>query len=147
MQRKEQGFTLIELMVTIAVLGIIVTMAVPSFTKTIRKNQLINDVRDFENNLEDLRSNALLKQKDLSLSLDPTVTNSWQPKKEIKWNSTPATTTVTYNMMGRLKSANNLCFILQHKEDSSLKAVIVVRRNGLVIYDKARLGCSNLGDD
>lgn len=147
MQRKEQGFTLIELMITIAILTIITTMAAPSFTKIIRKNQLINDVRDFENNLEELRSNALLKQKDLSLSLEPTVTNAWQPKKEIKWNPLPITTTVTYNMMGRLKSANNLCFILQHKEDSSLKAAIVVRRNGLVIYDKARSDCSNLGDD
>lgn len=144
---KNRGFTLIELMVTIAVMGIIASMAAPSFTKTIRKNQLINDVRDFENSLEDLRSNALLKQKDLSLSLDPTVTNAWQPKKGIKWNPTPTITTVTYNMMGRLKSANNLCFILQHKEDSSLKAVIVVRRNGLVIYDKARSNCSSLGDD
>ena len=31
MQRKEQGFTLIELMVTIAVMAIIAMMAAPSF--------------------------------------------------------------------------------------------------------------------
>ncbi|MDA3579931.1 prepilin-type N-terminal cleavage/methylation domain-containing protein [Acinetobacter ursingii] len=145
--RRSLGFTLIELMVTIAVLAVIATMAAPSFTATIRKNQLLNDVNDFQNNLKDVRSTALLSQRDQLLSLDPSVSNAWKPQKQIKWNPTPATTPITYNMMGRLKSDANLCFILQHKDDSNLKAVIVVRRSGLVIYDKARLNCLNLGDD
>lgn len=39
MQRKEQGFTLIELMVTIAVMAIIAMMAAPSFGDLVaRKN-------------------------------------------------------------------------------------------------------------
>ena len=40
MQKKEQGFTLIELMVTIAILAIITTMAAPSFTQIIRKKPI-----------------------------------------------------------------------------------------------------------
>ncbi|EOZ4902993.1 type IV pilin protein, partial [Acinetobacter baumannii] len=37
----QEGFTLIELMVTVAVMAIIAMMAAPSFTQTIRKNELI----------------------------------------------------------------------------------------------------------
>lgn len=145
--KKNQGFTLIELMVTVAIMAIIATMAAPSFTKIIRKNQLNIDAQDFEDKLKETRSNALLKQREQSLSIDTSVVTAWKPREEIKWSPVPTTTTIAYNMLGLLTSTTNLCFILEHKKDSNLKAVIVVRRTGLVVYDKARTGCSNLGSD
>ena len=62
---KNKGFTLIELMVTIAVLGIIAAMAVPSFQSVIQKNELkkgteyvlfiLNDAKNNEKLLADLK--------------------------------------------------------------------------------------------
>ena len=37
---KNRGFTLIELIITIAVLGIMTTMAAPSFTKIVAQKKL-----------------------------------------------------------------------------------------------------------
>nr|WP_265596680.1 prepilin-type cleavage/methylation domain-containing protein [Acinetobacter dispersus] len=133
-------------MVTIVVFVIIATMAVPSFSEIIRHNQLVSGARDFEQRLQELRSSALLKQRDQNLSLDSSVSDAWQPRKELKWSSTPPAT-VTYNMMGLLNSPTNLCFILEHKKDAQLKAVVIARRSGLVSYDKSRSDCSGLGVD
>jgi len=44
--QKNKGFTLIELMVTIAVLGIIATIAAPSFGDAIKKQQLNNTAKE-----------------------------------------------------------------------------------------------------
>lgn len=145
--KKNQGFTLIELMVTIAVMAIIATMAAPSFINIINKSQINDDARDFADHIVVIRSDALLKQKEQSLSLNGA--DAWIPKDKVEWDTNqPVVTTITYNMMGSLKSDNNLCFILRHKKDSNLKAVIITRKNGMVIYDKSLNACPNdLGNE
>lgn len=39
MNRKQRGFTLIELMIVIAVLGVIIAIAYPSYTEQVRKSR------------------------------------------------------------------------------------------------------------
>ena len=46
MQKKELGFTLIELMITIAILAIIATMAAPSFGNLLEKQRFKKKERD-----------------------------------------------------------------------------------------------------
>ena len=46
--KKNQGFTLIELMVTIAVMAIIATMAAPSFGELMQQRRIENSIQDFE---------------------------------------------------------------------------------------------------
>ena len=76
--KKNQGFTLIELIVTVAVMAIIAMMAAPSFLQTIRKNQLMGDTRDFVNLLAETRSEAIFKQSDRVLALDDTVATPYK---------------------------------------------------------------------
>ncbi|MCY6412394.1 prepilin-type N-terminal cleavage/methylation domain-containing protein [Acinetobacter sp. VNH17] len=146
---KNRGFTLIELMVTIVIITIVAIMAAPSFSKIINRKQLGDDAQDLVNKLAELRSDAILRQNDKSLSLDPSTSGAWKPKGKVKWGTgQPAATTLTYNMMGRLSLTNNLCFILTHDSDATLKAIILVRKNGMAIYDKSLNACpSNLGNE
>lgn len=44
--KKHSGFTLIELMVTLAVAAILLTMAVPSFTDLLKNNRLVTVTND-----------------------------------------------------------------------------------------------------
>jgi len=54
-----RGFTLIELMMTLAIAGILVTMAVPSFSEVIKNNRLITQENDFVTTLNLARSEAI----------------------------------------------------------------------------------------
>ncbi len=56
---NNQGFTLLELMVTVAIAAILVTMAVPSFTQTIRSNRLTATNNMFLASLNLARSEAI----------------------------------------------------------------------------------------
>ncbi len=60
---KNKGFTLIELMVTIAVLGIIAAMAVPSFQSVIQKNELKKGTEYVLFILNDAKNNARLTRQ------------------------------------------------------------------------------------
>lgn len=66
MQKKEQGFTLIELMVTIAVLAIIAMMAAPNMMQVVYKKQLETSARELAMTLSNVRGTAVSLRKDIS---------------------------------------------------------------------------------
>lgn len=139
---KNKGFTLIELMITIAILAIIATMAVPSFTQTIRKNQLIRDTRDFVDLLVETRSEAIFKQSGRVLAVDNSISTFYK-----KWTSTHVTkesgdASVTFNRLGQSTiTGNGQCFIFKHNNDATLKAYVYVQKGGTVVYNKVATSC------
>ncbi|WP_104492365.1 pilus assembly FimT family protein [Acinetobacter indicus] len=74
--RKSQGFTLIELMVTIAVLAIIATMAAPSFTAMIERYKLKKNTEELVNVIKEARAKAILEVKDIILKFDSSAANT-----------------------------------------------------------------------
>ena len=68
--QKNNGFTLIELMVTIAVLAIIAMMAAPSFQSVIQSNELKKGVDKILFSLNDAKNNARLTRQVSVLKLD-----------------------------------------------------------------------------
>ncbi len=140
--KKNKGFTLIELMITIAVLAIIATMAVPSFSQTIRKNQLIRDTRDFVDLLAETRSEAIFKQGERVLAVDNSVSTFYK-----KWVPTHITkqsgdTSVTFNRLGQsIITTNGQCFVFKHISDATLKSYVYVQKGGTVVYNKVATSC------
>lgn len=59
MQNSARGFTLIEMMITVAVLSIILAMAVPSFREAIENARLSTQVNEFVTGLNTARSEAI----------------------------------------------------------------------------------------
>lgn len=140
--KKNQGFTLIELIVTVAVMAIIAMMAAPSFLQTIRKNQLMGDTRDFVNLLAETRSEAIFKQSDRVLALDDTVATPYK-----KWLPTHVTkqsgdTSVTFKRLGQTTiTTNGQCFVFKHNSDVTLKSYVYVQKGGAVLYNKMATSC------
>ena len=62
--KKNQGFTLIELMVTIAVMGIIATIAAPSFGDLLIKENLKTTAYNMRDTLKEARSRAMLNRNE-----------------------------------------------------------------------------------
>jgi type IV fimbrial biogenesis protein FimT len=59
--RRQRGFNLLEIMITVAVLAIVVGVAVPSFTDTIARNQLTNSANSLVVSLGATRQVALAR--------------------------------------------------------------------------------------
>lgn len=140
----QEGFTLIELMVTIAIMAIIAMMTAPSFTKTIRKNELIVDTSNFVNLLSETRSEAVFKQSNRVLALDSSMTafyKKWIPSSRVEKYS--GVTSVTYNRQGQSTATGNLCFVFRHTLDNTLISYVYVQKDGIVFYDKSATSCPN----
>lgn len=109
--QKNKGFTLIELMVTIAVLGIIATLATPSFGNLIQKRKLETETRKLAFILSDLRSKATVLRKEVKLVFgtgDSTATTIyWMPSdSDIVLDTTSADvyfTQVEFTVLGQPK--------------------------------------------
>jgi len=64
---RSRGFTLVELVTTMAVAGILVTLAVPSFSEVIKNNRLITQENDFVTTLNLARSEAIRRSSRITV--------------------------------------------------------------------------------
>lgn len=70
--KKNQGFTLIELMITIAVMAIIATIAAPSFGNLISEQKLNRSIRELVLAINQAKSQAALMKTSVALCLNRT---------------------------------------------------------------------------
>lgn len=64
------GFTLVELMVTIAVMAIVISMAAPNISSQIANQQVKSTTATLANALKEAKSESMIRRQDLTLSYD-----------------------------------------------------------------------------
>ncbi|MDI7712262.1 prepilin-type N-terminal cleavage/methylation domain-containing protein, partial [Acinetobacter baumannii] len=72
----QEGFTLVELMVTIAVMAIITLMAAPSMSNLLESKRLDANQRDLINTLSEAKSQAILGRQNVSVNLNSIASNT-----------------------------------------------------------------------
>ncbi len=124
MGQEQRGFTLIELMVTIAVLAIVVTIAAPSFTTMINNNRSIALGEELVTALNYARAEAVKRGDSVSVCA----------------SSDGATCTGTWTQGWVVADADDN--VLRHWEAPNTGAAIAVTRNAAAItsISFARLG-------
>jgi type IV fimbrial biogenesis protein FimT len=66
--KNQRGFTLIELMITLAVMAILITAALPSFNEFIKNNRLTTQANDFIATMNLARSEAIKRGANINIS-------------------------------------------------------------------------------
>ncbi|WP_343596956.1 prepilin-type N-terminal cleavage/methylation domain-containing protein [Acinetobacter sp.] len=112
--RLMRGFTLVELMVTIAVLAIIATMAAPSFRNMIARQQLNSTTHELKDLLTTARSQAVLLRTNTSVRLNSSNSNSatqlnWSPisGNQLIFPNGSSLTSIAFNTNGTVSSINS----------------------------------------
>jgi type IV fimbrial biogenesis protein FimT len=116
--RVQRGFTLVELLIGIVILGILITLAMPSFSAWIQNTQIRNAADALANGLQLARAQAIARNVQVQFQVQGT--NGWQVTEVAagtqiqSWtaqegaqnttvNALPnGATTITYNPMGRV---------------------------------------------
>ena len=70
LRKTSSGFTLIELMVTIAVLAIIVGIAAPSISTQLANQRVKSTTATLVNALKEARSESLIRRQEVEVSID-----------------------------------------------------------------------------
>ena len=140
-KRYNKAFTIVELMLTVAIMAVVVGMATPSFIQIIRKNQLNRVAMDFVENIKKTRSDAILYKTDQTFTL--TGTSAWTPDEGVVWHdSYQPTTDIVFDFMGRAEIEETFeCYILQNNTDSNILKIIIIHQNGTVNFDHNSTSC------
>lgn len=69
-QKKSSGFTLIEVMITTAIIGVVTAIAVPGYLSVLPKMRLQSAARDLYSNLQKAKIRAIKENRNISVRFD-----------------------------------------------------------------------------
>jgi type IV fimbrial biogenesis protein FimT len=151
--KSQRGFTIIELMITITVLGVLLGIAVPSFMETVRNNRLISQNNEFIGSLNLARSEALKRSGSVSVcaSADEATcsgstdwSTGWIVFNDANANGTLEAADGTDALL-QTAGATPLQFTLNATNRSFVRfAGSGMAQSGLETFDLVRTGCTGL---
>lgn len=134
----QEGFTLIELMVTIVMMAIIATMAVPMFGDMLNNQNLNRSTEDLVSSINQARMKAVVERRQVKVQLNSTYIAdtdnqiNWMPsgKAQLK---TGSDTSIIFSMSGLVKDATgDTTFEICNMASGSKSKIISVSRMGSI---------------
>lgn len=137
--KYSKGFTLIELMVVVALIAIIATLATPSMIRFVQRSQVAEQSRSFVSFLQESRGQAVLLRRsaypvNIIAGTSGGSTNigdnsaEWSPNSDRV--SISPTNSFHYNLLGQTDMADEACYIITHQNNAAVGQVIILDRNG-----------------
>lgn len=137
--KYSKGFTLIELMVVVALIAIIATLATPSMIRFVQRSQVAEQSRSFVSFLQESRGQAVLLRRsaypvNIIAGTSGGSTNigdnsaEWSPNSDRV--SIRPTNSFHYNLLGQTDMTGEACYIITHQNNATVGQVIILDRNG-----------------
>lgn len=134
---NRNGFSLVELIITIALISIMLGLATFQFTQFSRKSQVENQTRKFYGDLMELRSQAMFEKRNRGVKLSTSTYSIYSSevmtvapeqvitlKAPIKWNNSAD---IIFDTRGMLKDepvdAGSICVV--EKNDAPVDSIVV----------------------
>lgn len=115
---NHQGFTLLEFLVVVAIMGITLAIGLPSFQSFINNNRLTSSANDMVTALNYARSEAIKQTQTIGVSINMSA-GTWEVYKP----GDPSTTIQTYAASKNVKidvNGSNICLTPNYKPDGRL---------------------------
>ena len=155
---KQQGFTLIEQIIVIAIIGIVTAIAGLQYSSRIKKGQLEGQVRTMYTDLADARSQALFRKKPSSVVITSTAYNAYSSNvisgnpvrsQVLKIPVTPAKLQIDFDQSGVATFNQNPALLfgeicVQTSNIALNDSVVVGRTQTQVGKLKTGMGCSSV---
>ncbi|MEQ1065306.1 GspH/FimT family pseudopilin [Acinetobacter sp. XH1741] len=134
----QEGFTLIELMVTIVVMAIIAMMAAPTFGDMLINQNLNRSTEDLVSTINQARMKAVVERRQITVQLNSTYIAdtdnqiNWMPsgKAQLK---TGSATSIIFLMSGLVKDATgDTTFEICNKAAGNKSKIISISRMGVI---------------
>ena len=131
-QRVARGFTLIELMVAVAVAAVLLTVVVPSFTDQLARRKLEGVATELSTDLQFARTQAVARNGTTTLATNAggnqyTITDASTTYKTVALDSqltiTPSTT-ITYDQLRAMATASGAMTVSSTKTTGQLQVVV-----------------------
>ena len=146
------GFTLVELLITIAIVGVLAAIALPSFTEFIARSNLRSSAESILNALQLARAEAVRRNEQVTFSLNPNSTGatSWRVADSngnlvqesrasgeggvgITVTTAPAgATTVIFNGFGRVVAGGLTAVLFESVDTTTTSRVQIVQPGGQI---------------
>ena len=143
--RNYRGFTLIELMVTIAVLASIAMLAAPSFTQLRAKQQLNANSRDLIATISKARNQAVFLRTNTTVFLSSGVNTEtnyyWQTTANNSVTAPTSITQIVFNRDGSISSgiSADTSFVICNSTTRTTKAFALTKMGS--VYPKSDGTC------
>lgn len=141
-RHSNQGFTLIEMLVILIIIGILSAISVPSFLGLLNRNKVNNALAQVRGALQETQREAIRKSKSCSVTLDTTST----PNKvtgtclvtgnrnlngiNIRSNVSP----ITFNFRGETGSSGTIVVASTDGSVAKQKCLVIASGIGLIRY-------------
>lgn len=110
------GFTLIEMMITVAIIAIVTAIAYPSMQKQIAQQRVIEAVNMTENTFRQARAQAIINHTDIKVFI-----NNNKQTIEVTPDGSTVPVSQTYNSKITITSVNDMPMIVKFTTDKHVK--------------------------
>lgn len=155
----QRGMTLIELMTTIAVLGVLMAIAAPSFNPMMERYRVRQAAEELQATLYYARSEAIKRSGNVALAADSNWSNGWKVtagSDELQVTDAPSKITITqsnskntlfFDRWGMISETAGgtpaaMDFLVQANGSTTSMARLCVQPGGRLVLDKSGNACS-----